>query len=246
VNFAGLGTVTKRNTKTVNAASDSPSNRLAVQGEPGNSEAAALARTALRPTVQAGITATKLLAPSFPEPDLGELIKCLLENVAATAKGDLSRAEAMLVSQAQTLDLLFHKLTRQAVHNIGSYPETVALYMKLALRAQSQCRAVAETLRDEVPSAGGILSTSQHCEWPSTSEQRWRCCAPSLARGRKSESAERTIGGYWQWRTAGRRSDAINSGKPYADGDPGRNRRDHGQQRARRYQAVTHGKAASV
>ena len=148
MNFAGLGTVTKRNTKTVNAASDSPSNRLAVQGEPGNSEAAALARTALRPTVQAGITATKLLAPSFPEPDLGELIKCLLENVAATAKGDLSRAEAMLVSQAQTLDLLFHKLTRQAVHNIGSYPETVALYMKLALRAQSQCRAVAETLHE--------------------------------------------------------------------------------------------------
>jgi hypothetical protein len=140
--------MSKRNAKTASAAPDSPSDRLTVQGETGESEAAALAKTALRPTVQAGITATKLLAPSFPEPDLGELIKCLLENVAAVAKGDLSRPEAMLVSQAQTLDLLFHKLTRQAVHNIGSYPETVALYMKLALRAQSQCRAVVETLHE--------------------------------------------------------------------------------------------------
>jgi len=62
--------------------------------------------------------------------------------------GDLSRTEAMLVSQAQTLDLLFNKLTRQAVGNTGSYPETVALYLKLALRAQSQCRAIAETLHE--------------------------------------------------------------------------------------------------
>ena len=64
------------------------------------------------------------------------------------SEGNLARPEAMLVSQAQTLDLLFNKLTRQAVGNIGHYPETVALYMKLALRAQSQCRAVAETLHE--------------------------------------------------------------------------------------------------
>jgi hypothetical protein len=75
-------------------------------------------------------------------------IKSLLGHVTAAAQGDLSRAEAMLVSQAQTLDLLFNKLTRQAVQNIGHYPDTVSLYMKLALRAQSQCRAVAETLHE--------------------------------------------------------------------------------------------------
>ena len=54
----------------------------------------------------------------------------------------------MLVSQAHTLDLLFNKLTRQAAANIGHYPDTVAIYLKLALRAQSQCRAVVETLHE--------------------------------------------------------------------------------------------------
>jgi hypothetical protein len=140
--------MSKRKHKTTNVPPDSPSNRLAVVRDPGESEATSLARTALRPTVQAGITATKLLEPHFPEPDLGELIKSLLGDVKAAGQGDLARAEAMLVSQAQTLDLLFNKLTRNAVANIGQYPETVALYMKLALRAQSQCRAVAETLHE--------------------------------------------------------------------------------------------------
>jgi len=140
--------MSNRKNKASNAPPNSSSNRLEVQGDAGESQAAAFAKAALRPTVQAGITATKLLEPYFTEPDLNELIKALLGHVAAAGKGDLSRAEAMLVSQAQTLDLLFNKLTRQAVHNIGSYPETVALYMKLALRAQSQCRAVAETLHE--------------------------------------------------------------------------------------------------
>jgi hypothetical protein len=140
--------MSKRKIKTTNVTPDPPSNSLAIHGKPGESEAAALARTALRPTVQAGITATKLLGPSFAEPDLGELIKSLLGDVTAAAQGDLSRTEAMLVSQAQTLDLLFNKLTRQALQNIGHYPDTVSIYMKLALRAQSQCRAAAETLHE--------------------------------------------------------------------------------------------------
>jgi hypothetical protein len=140
--------MTNRKNKTPSAPADSPSGRLEVQCEPGQSKAASLATTALRPTVQAGITATKLLGPYFIEPDLGELVNSLLGHVKAAAQGDLSRTEAMLVSQAQTLDLLFNKLTRQAVQNIGHYPETVSIYMKLALRAQSQCRAVAETLHE--------------------------------------------------------------------------------------------------
>lgn len=140
--------MSSRKTNTPKVPADSPSNRLSVHSEPGESEAASRARTALRPTVQAAITATKLLEPHFPEPDLNELIKSLLDSVEHAAQGNLSRTEAMLVSQAQTLDLLFNKLTRQAMQNIGHYPETVSLYMKLALRAQSQCRAVAETLHE--------------------------------------------------------------------------------------------------
>ena len=81
--------------------------------------------------------------------DLGELIKTLLSQTQFVHDGDLSRQEAMLVSQAHTLDLLFNKLTRQAMNNMGAgYLEATETYMKLAMRAQSQCRAIAETLHE--------------------------------------------------------------------------------------------------
>jgi hypothetical protein len=46
------------------------------------------------------------------------------------------------------LDLLFNQLTRRAMDNVGHYPETVDRYMKLAFRAQAQCRATSETLHE--------------------------------------------------------------------------------------------------
>jgi len=140
--------MSNRHSKKANIPAGTPSTRMTIQSEKGQAKPAVVASTALRPTVQAAITATKLLGPEFPDPDLSELIKTLLVHVNAASEGNLARPEAMLVSQAQTLDLLFNKLTRQAAANIGHYPETVALYMKLALRAQSQCRAVAETLHE--------------------------------------------------------------------------------------------------
>ncbi len=135
-------------TKTAKNSIGTPSTSMAILADDGQGKAKALATTALRPTVQAGITATKLLAPEFPEPDLQALVDTLMVHVKLVADGNLARPEAMLVSQAHTLDLLFNKLTRQAAANIGHYPDTVAIYLKLALRAQSQCRAVAETLHE--------------------------------------------------------------------------------------------------
>ena len=134
--------------KAAKSSNGWPSTSITIDAEGGQAKVAALAKTALRPTVQAGITATKLLGPEFPEPNLQELVNALSGYVTMAADGDLARPEAMLVTQAHTLDLLFNKLTRQAAANIGHYPDTVAIYLKLALRAQSQCRAVAETLHE--------------------------------------------------------------------------------------------------
>ena len=47
---------------------------------------------------------------------------------------------------AHTLDAIFNALARRAADNLGHYPDTVALYLKLALRAQSQSRATWESL----------------------------------------------------------------------------------------------------
>ena len=54
--------------------------------------------------------------------------------------------EAMLVTQAHALDSIFTELARRSALNMGEYIEASEKYMRLALKAQAQCRATIETL----------------------------------------------------------------------------------------------------
>jgi hypothetical protein len=70
----------------------------------------------------------------------------LSAQVDAVHSGDMGRPEAMLITQAHTLNELFNNLTRRAASNMGEYMNAVETYLRLALKAQSQCRATLETL----------------------------------------------------------------------------------------------------
>ena len=122
--------------------------KLTVRQDHGDSDADAMAKAFLRPTIQSALTAFDLLKSQSAPVELDSLIQELGKQVKAAQQGDLSRTEAMMTTQAHTLDLLFTALTRRAIGNMGKYPETVERYMKLALRAQAQCRATAETLHE--------------------------------------------------------------------------------------------------
>lgn len=124
------------------------SHTLGMAKAPGESMEAAKARTILRPTVQAAVTIREAAKPTFPEPGLNELVAELSDHAKLAADGNLGRMQAMLVAQSHTLDQLFHRMTRHALANAGEYPETTERYMKLALRAQAQCRANAEALQE--------------------------------------------------------------------------------------------------
>jgi hypothetical protein len=50
--------------------------------------------------------------------------------------------------QAITLDKIFVEMARRAASNMGQYRDTMAVYMKLALKAQSQCRTTLQTLAE--------------------------------------------------------------------------------------------------
>src|SRR5690606_12704096 len=52
----------------------------------------------------------------------------------------------MLIIQAHTLDAIFNNLARRSALNMGEYMGAAETYMKLALRAQNQCRATLQTL----------------------------------------------------------------------------------------------------
>lgn len=118
-------------------------NEITATGRPDEDEAVGIARTVLNPTVQAAVTLGEY-CKSYGDLDLSGLIASLTDQTRATNDGDLERGEAMLTAQAHTLDAIFNLLAQRAI-NI-SYMDHVDRYLKLALRAQSQCRATWEAL----------------------------------------------------------------------------------------------------
>lgn len=102
------------------------------------------ARALSQPEVRAA------LAIQYFEGDTLDVNACadeLRRQVAEVQRGDLKRAEALLVAQAHTLDAMFSKLAMRSLANSrGGYLEAADRYMRLALKAQSQCRATAEAL----------------------------------------------------------------------------------------------------
>lgn len=115
-------------------------------GSAGESPARRLADTAIHPAVSAAATVLKFAKGTFGELEVNETAQALIENVQAVKKGNLSGPEAMLVSQAHSLNAIFTELARRSALNMGEYIEASEKYMRLALKAQAQCRATIETL----------------------------------------------------------------------------------------------------
>ena len=76
--------------------------------------------------------------------DLKATTEELRAQAAAVHAGDLRRCESMLMGQATGLQSLFASLVNRA-HGADLLPQ-FETYMRLALKAQSQCRATLETL----------------------------------------------------------------------------------------------------
>ena len=106
-----------------------------------------LAQTALRPSVK-GAIAIKQWSQKLGDLDLSRLIEELRTQSNLANDGKLARGEAMLMTQAHTLDAIFNELARRAALNMGEYMNACDTYLRLALKAQSQCRTTIETLAE--------------------------------------------------------------------------------------------------
>ena len=76
--------------------------------------------------------------------DTPAMIRLLKDRGTAINQGDMSHAEQMLSAQATALQTLFLRLAERAMEQ--SQMPNIEAFMRLALRAQSQCRATLETL----------------------------------------------------------------------------------------------------
>lgn len=108
---------------------------------------AATARTLLRTTVQAGL-AIKDRHRTEDSITVTALTNELNAGLKKVEQGDLSKVEAMLFCQAHTLETIFTEMLQRARNNMGQYPQTVERYMRLAMKAQSQCRTTIEALAE--------------------------------------------------------------------------------------------------
>lgn len=102
-----------------------------------------LERGMLSPSLNGALT-VKAYSKKYGDIDLTGLANALSEQSKAVNKGDLKRAEAMLMVQAHTLDAIFNNLAQRSIK--AEYMSSLDQYLRLALKAQSQCRATLETL----------------------------------------------------------------------------------------------------
>jgi hypothetical protein len=105
-----------------------------------------VAQSVLHPVVRAAYT-MQAWNPFSCDLDIAALNEELKHQVKRIViDGEMTRAETMLVSQAHTLDAIFNSLAQRASNNINNHPTAAELFLRLAMRAQSQSRATLETL----------------------------------------------------------------------------------------------------
>jgi hypothetical protein len=92
------------------------------------------------------VTARAFLNPSQPNLSITELVASVKAHGEKVNSNDLAAAEQMLVAQAIALNSIFAEMARRSALNMGDYLDATDRYMRLALKAQGQCRATLETL----------------------------------------------------------------------------------------------------
>lgn len=83
-------------------------------------------------------------ASPFGEVDMETIVVSLNESVKAVHAGDMKQPESMLIAQATALQSIFVNLSRRALNQ--EYQSHLESFLRMALKAQNQCRMTLETL----------------------------------------------------------------------------------------------------
>jgi hypothetical protein len=107
-----------------------------------------MAEMADEPAVRSLAGVRTFVKSTLEEQLLTESLDALNTQIKAVQGRNLGIIEKTLVAQANSLDAIFNELVCRAALNMGEYLETVDRYMRLALKAQSQCRAMLKCLAE--------------------------------------------------------------------------------------------------
>ena len=127
-------------TKRQTPSTSKPKNQITVNRTIDEAEERATARVMVEPETMAAVTIQCWQGAV----ELDSVAAELKSQTEALKANDMHRAEAMLLAQAHTLDKLFNRLATRA-HSC-EYLSQFETNLKLALKAQNQCRMTLETL----------------------------------------------------------------------------------------------------
>ena len=133
---------------TASAPAPAKANVLTVTQEEGKTRERQKAELGLSSTVANAVTSSNFAQGSFGVVALSEAVGVMREKIARVKAGDLSDVEATLTAQAATLDTVFNELARRAALNMGEHLGATETYLRLAFKAQAQCRSTLETLAE--------------------------------------------------------------------------------------------------
>ena len=127
-----------------------PDNALTLEQKGTETGAQTMARKLMEPAFRnaaaaSGFTA-KMLGDKIERPGLADYAHHFQLTSEKAAEGDLAMASHILAAHAMTLDSMFTELARRAAMNMGDYINAAERYGRLALKAQSNCRATLEAL----------------------------------------------------------------------------------------------------
>lgn len=114
----------------------------------GKSQERVITEVGLSPVVGSAITCWEFRNGVFDDINLNESISIVRERTEKVDTGDLSEVEATLTAQATTLDAIFNNLARRAAQNMEAHIGATDIYLRLALKAQSQCRTTIEAIAE--------------------------------------------------------------------------------------------------
>lgn len=123
-------------------------NTVTVTEKAGVSPERQIAELSLSPLTGSAVTAVRFSSAAFGKLSLNDCIDVVREKVERVKGDDLSDVEATLTAQAATLDVIFNELARRASLNMGEHLNATETYLRLAFKAQAQCRSTLETLAE--------------------------------------------------------------------------------------------------
>lgn len=104
------------------------------------------AKIATSPELQGALLTQRFHEITFGSLDLVGSETSLLDKIREVQNGDLKEVEAMLLSQAHSLNIIFTTLSFKATKYFGTSMELAEKFLRQALKAQAQSRATLETL----------------------------------------------------------------------------------------------------